>query len=164
MEQWKVRSGRKTMGAKVARGSHWSRLFRSRHFCLAATGANRWSDRRGRASHPTRATATRWIVRQRRRTSTSEGAYQTLEPLPQQHSGQRRRAGTSEGADQAQVPPAQRHSGHRCRASASEGADQTPGIDPRWNPGHRRWAGAYQGLEQPLLPLASVVLRSRTPG
>ena len=41
------------MGAKVARGSHWSRLFRSRHFCLAATGGNRWSDRRGRASHPT---------------------------------------------------------------------------------------------------------------
>ena len=65
------------MGAKVARGSHWNRLFRSRHICLAATGANRWSDRRGRASHPTRATATRWRVRQRRRTSTSEGAYQT---------------------------------------------------------------------------------------
>ena len=83
---------------------------------------------------------------QRRRTSTSEGAYQTLGTLPQQHSGQRRRAGTSEGADQAQVPPPQRHSGHRRRASASEGADQSLGTDPQRHSGHRRRAAHLKGL------------------
>ena len=63
----RVRILEENPGAKVARGSHRSRLFRSRHLCLAGTGSNRWSDRKGRASHPTRATTTRWKVRQQRR-------------------------------------------------------------------------------------------------
>jgi hypothetical protein len=43
-------SGSKTLGATVARGSHWSRLLRSRHQCPPRREGNRCTARTGRAS------------------------------------------------------------------------------------------------------------------
>ena len=86
---------------------------------------NRCNDRTGRASHPTRATESRSIARQRRGLAHLKGltnltnldlsdtqvtdaglahlkGLTNLCPRPQRHSGHRRRAGASEGADQAQ--------------------------------------------------------------